>query len=106
MHHRGLKQTIFIVNEDSDNARIISDLGSTGKMKGNIDVIRVQVANITQWGVSKDTEKDSYSLDLLANDTQSIASSTTIDDFKNLVIQVNCQGITESVTIQCLCLIQ
>ncbi|WP_353286079.1 ankyrin repeat domain-containing protein [Wolbachia endosymbiont (group A) of Philanthus triangulum] len=100
VHHRGLKQTIFIVNEDSDNARIISDLGSTGKMKGNIDVIRVQVANITQWGVSKDTEKDSYSLDLLANDTQSIASSTTIDDFKNLVIQVNCQGITESVTIQ------
>ncbi len=100
VHHRGLKQTIFIVNEDSDNARIISDLGSTGKMKGNIDVIRVQVANITQWGVSKDTEKDSYSLDLLANDTQSIVSSTTIDDFKNLVIQVNCQGITESVTIQ------
>ncbi|WP_386086930.1 ankyrin repeat domain-containing protein [Wolbachia endosymbiont (group A) of Norellia spinipes] len=100
VHHRGLKQTIFIVNEDSDNARIISDSGSTGKMKGNIDVIRVQVANITQWGVSKDTEKDSYSLDLLANDTQSIASSTTIDDFKNIVIQVNCQGITESVTIQ------
>ncbi|WP_338406633.1 ankyrin repeat domain-containing protein [Wolbachia endosymbiont (group A) of Longitarsus flavicornis] len=100
VHHRGLKQTIFIVNEDSDNARIISDLGSTEKIKGNIDVIRVQVNNITQWGVSKDTEKDSYSLDLLANDTQSIASSTTIDDFKNLVIQVNCQGITESVTIQ------
>ncbi len=100
MHHRGLKQTIFVVNEDSNNAKIVSDLGSTGKIKGNFDIIRVQVANITQWGVSKDTGKDSYSLDLLANDTQSIVSSTTIDDFKNLVIQVNCQGITESVTIQ------
>ncbi|WP_264705646.1 ankyrin repeat domain-containing protein [Wolbachia endosymbiont (group A) of Gymnosoma rotundatum] len=100
VHHRGLKQTIFIVNEDSDNARIISDLGSTGKMKGNIDVIRVQVANITQWGISEDIEKVGYSLDVLANNTQSIVSSTKINDFKNLVIQVNSNGITESVAIQ------
>ncbi|WP_265035252.1 MULTISPECIES: ankyrin repeat domain-containing protein [unclassified Wolbachia] len=100
VHHRGSKQTIFVVNKNSDNARIVSDLGSTGKIKGNIDVIRVQVANITQWGISEDIEKVGYSLDLLANDTQSIVSSTKIDDFKNLIIQVNCSGVTESVAIQ------
>ncbi|WP_419214436.1 ankyrin repeat domain-containing protein [Wolbachia endosymbiont of Rhagoletis cingulata] len=100
VHHRGLKQTVFIINENSDSARIVSDLGSTGKIKGNIDVISVQVANITQWGISEDIEKVGYSLDLLANDTQSIVSSTKIDDFKNLIIQVNCSGVTESVAIQ------
>ncbi|OAB79342.1 hypothetical protein WSTR_05300 [Wolbachia endosymbiont of Laodelphax striatellus] len=98
VHHRGLKQTIFVVNEDSDNARIVSDLGSTEKIKENIDTIRVQVANITQWGISE--EKVSYSLDLFANDMQSIVSSTKINDFKNLVIQVSSNGITEFVTIQ------
>ncbi|XPQ42120.1 ankyrin repeat domain-containing protein [Wolbachia endosymbiont of Rhagoletis indifferens] len=100
VHHRGLKQTIFVVNEDSDNAKIVSDLGSTGKIKGNIDIIKVQVANITQWGISEDIEKVGYSLDVLANNTQSIVSSTKINDFKNLVIQVNSNGITESVAIQ------
>lgn len=100
VHHRGLKQTVFIINKNSDSARIVSDLGSTGKIKGNIDVISVQVANITQWGISEDIEKVGYSLDLLANNTQSIVSSTKIDDFKNLIIQVNCSGVTESVAIQ------
>ncbi len=100
VHHRGLKQTIFVVNEDSDNARIVNDLEDTGKIKGNIDVIKVQVANITQWGISEDIEKVGYSLYLLANDTQSIVSSTKIDDFKNLIIQVNCSGVTESVAMQ------
>ncbi|WP_419198635.1 ankyrin repeat domain-containing protein [Wolbachia endosymbiont of Rhagoletis cingulata] len=100
VHNRGLKQTIFVVNEDSDNAKIVSDLGSTGKIKGNIDIIKVQVANITQWGISEDIEKVGYSLDVLANNTQSIVSSTKINDFKNLVIQVNSNGITESVAIQ------
>ncbi|WP_281508712.1 ankyrin repeat domain-containing protein [Wolbachia endosymbiont (group B) of Pandemis cinnamomeana] len=100
VHHRGLKQTIFVVNEDSDNVRIVNDLGDTGKIKGNIDVIRIQVSNIIQWGISEDIEKGSYSLDLLANNGQTIVSSTKVNDFKSLVIQVNCQGITESVTIQ------
>ncbi|WP_265027614.1 ankyrin repeat domain-containing protein [Wolbachia endosymbiont (group B) of Chorthippus parallelus] len=100
VHNRGLKQTIFVVNEDSDNAKIVSDLGSTGKIKGNIDIIKVQVANITQWRISEDIEKVGYSLDLLANNTQSIVSSTKINDFKNLVIQVDSNGITESVAIQ------
>lgn len=88
MHHRGLKQTIFIVNEDSDNARIVSDLGSIEKIKENIDIIRVQLANVTQWGISEDIEKLSYGLDLFANDMQSIVSSTKISDLKGLVIQV------------------
>ncbi|BET30758.1 hypothetical protein wCauBTS_13650 [Wolbachia pipientis] len=100
VHHRGLKQTIFVVNEDSDNARIVNDLGDKGKIKGNIDIIKVQVANITQWRISEDIEKVGYSLDLLANNTQSIVSSTKINDFKNLVIQVDSNGITESVAIQ------
>ncbi|MFP3021113.1 MAG: ankyrin repeat domain-containing protein [Wolbachia sp.] len=100
LHHRGLKQTIFVVNEDSDNARIVSDLGSTGKIKGNIDVIRIQVANITQWRINENIEESGYNLDLLADDMQSIVTSTKIGDFNNLSIEVNCNGITESVAIQ------
>ncbi|QJT94995.2 ankyrin repeat domain-containing protein, partial [Wolbachia endosymbiont of Diaphorina citri] len=100
VHHRGLKRTIFVVNEDSDNAKIVSDLGSTEKIKENIDIIRVEVDDITQWGISKDISKIGYNLDFLSNDTQSIISSIRIDNFKNLIVQVNCSGIVESVTVQ------
>ncbi len=100
VHHRGLKRTIFVFNEDSDNARIVSDLGSTGKIKENIDIIRVEVDDITQWRISEDINKIGYNLDFLSNDTQSVVSSTRIDNFKNLIVQVNCSGIVESVTIQ------
>ncbi|WP_264328502.1 ankyrin repeat domain-containing protein [Wolbachia endosymbiont (group A) of Andrena hattorfiana] len=98
VHYRGLKQTIFIVNDNSDNAKIVSDLSDTGKE--NFDVIDVQGANITQLEISEDIGKGGYSLNLLADDMESIVSSTKIDDFKNLVIQAKYQGITESVVIQ------
>ncbi|WP_253303211.1 ankyrin repeat domain-containing protein [Wolbachia endosymbiont of Phyllotreta cruciferae] len=98
VHYRGLKQTIFIVNDNSDNAKIVSDLSDAGKE--NFDVIDVQGANITQLEISEDIGKGSYSLNLLADDMESIVSSTKIDDFKNLVIQAEYQGITESVVIQ------
>ncbi|WCR59677.1 MAG: Phosphocholine transferase AnkX [Wolbachia endosymbiont of Ctenocephalides felis wCfeF] len=100
VHHRGLKQTIFVVNENSDTARIVSGLGDTGKVKGNIDVIRVQVANITQWRINENIEESGYNLDLLTDDMQSVVSSTKIDDLNNLSIEVSCDGITESVAIQ------
>ncbi|WMT84152.1 hypothetical protein NMD99_05890 [Wolbachia endosymbiont of Listronotus oregonensis] len=98
VHYRGLKQTVFIVNENSDNAKIVSDLSDTGKE--NFDVIDIQGANITQLEISEDIGKGGYSLNLLADDMESIVSSTKIDDFKNLVIQAKYQGITESVVIQ------
>ncbi|MFT4314937.1 MAG: ankyrin repeat domain-containing protein [Wolbachia pipientis] len=100
VHHRGLKRTIFVVNEDSDKAKIVSDLGSTEKIKENIDIIRVEVDDITKWRISEDINKIDYNLDFLSNDTQNIVSSTRIDNFRNLIVQVNCSGIVESVTIQ------
>ncbi len=42
VHHRGLKQTIFIVNENSDNAKIVSDFNYTEKIKKNVDVINTR----------------------------------------------------------------
>ncbi|WP_264337014.1 MULTISPECIES: ankyrin repeat domain-containing protein [unclassified Wolbachia] len=100
IHHRGLKQTIFIVNKDSNNSRIVSDFNYTEKIKKNIDVIDVQVADITRLSVNESIERGSYSLDFLADSTQNIVSSIKIDSFKNLVIQAKRLGVIESVVIQ------
>uniref|UniRef100_UPI003342A428 ankyrin repeat domain-containing protein n=1 Tax=Wolbachia endosymbiont (group B) of Pilophorus perplexus TaxID=3066160 RepID=UPI003342A428 len=100
VHHRGLKQTIFIVNENSNNAKIVSDLNYTEKIKKNVDVINTQVADITWLKVGKSIEGSGYNLDLLSDRTQNVVSSIKIDSFKNLIIQAKRLGIIESIIVQ------
>ncbi|XGA08445.1 MAG: ankyrin repeat domain-containing protein [Wolbachia endosymbiont of Xenopsylla cheopis] len=100
VHHRGLKQTIFIVNKDSGNAKIANNFNYTEEIKKNMDVIDAQVADITWLKVGKGIEGNGYSLDLLSDRTQNIVSSIKIDNFKNLVIQAKRLGIIESIIVQ------
>ncbi|GHM58178.1 MAG: hypothetical protein sL5_06130 [Candidatus Mesenet longicola] len=100
VHHRGLKQTIFIVNKDSGNAKIANNFNYTEEIKKNMDVIDAQVADITWLKVGKGIEGSGYSLDLLSDRTQNIISSIKIDNFKNLVIQAKRLGIIESIIVQ------
>ncbi|WP_264723277.1 hypothetical protein [Wolbachia endosymbiont (group A) of Sphecodes monilicornis] len=96
-HFRSAKQTTFIVDKNSGNgASIISS--NNLESKKNLDTILIKNIDIAQLKINE--HQADYSLELLTDDKRSTVTSTKIDSFENLVIQVEHYGIRKTITVQ------
>ncbi|MDX5526511.1 MAG: ankyrin repeat domain-containing protein [Wolbachia endosymbiont of Andrena nigroaenea] len=96
IHYRGLKQTIFVVSKDSNDTKIVNNIYFGTKK--NLDIIFLKDADIAQLKINE--HQADYSLELLTDDKRSTVTSTKIDSFENLVIQVEHYGITKTIIVQ------